>query len=293
MSDLNTTTTEEPLENKEEKRVERISVHSMLKSGAQFGHPTSDWHPKMARYLYGARNGVYIFNLDVTLKLWKRARQVIVDIVANGGSILMVGAKKQCKEILKEEAQKCGAFYVDHKWVAGTLTNFDTVRISVDKIDKFENLINDPNIKLTKKEKLLKSKEREKLLTQFGGIKDMTKLPSALFVVDIVKHRLAIEEARNLNIPVIALVDSNVDPDCIDYIIPVNDDATGSLKLFISNVADAVTEGKVIQESKREEKALQVDEKLRDENRPKVEKKGRRVVIEPVEGVSVNFEEKK
>jgi len=232
---------------KEEERRE-ITIQTMLESGAHFGHKTEYWNPKMAPYIHGYRNDVYIFNLERTLVLWQKARQVLVDTVANGGKILMVGPKKQCKEVLEREAKRCGAYYVSYKWVGGTLTNNSTIRASIKRMQDIRAFLEecdaeDSIISITKKEKLMQRRELEKLEQRFGGIENMRQLPDLIFIVDVVQYAQAVAEAKKLHVPVMGLVDTNADPDKIDYIIPANDDANGSLDLFICNVSDAILEG--------------------------------------------------
>ena len=236
-----------PEEKTEERR--QITIQTMLESGVHFGHKTSIWNPKMAPYIHGHRNDVYIFNLERTLLLWQRARQVIVDTIARGGTILMVGPKKQCREVLEREAKRCGAYYISHKWVGGTLTNNATIRASIRRMQEIRAFlekceVEGSEVKITKKEKLMQRRELIKLEKRFGGIEDMRVLPDLIFLVDVVRYDQAVREAKNLHIPIVGLVDSNADPDKIDYIIPANDDANGALELFICNIADAILEGK-------------------------------------------------
>lgn len=252
-----------------EKKVIPITVQSLLEAGAHFGHKTSNWNPSMAPYIYGSRNDVYIFNLERTLTLWQKAREQIVKVAEKGGTVLMAGAKKQCKEVLSREAVRCNSPYISHKWVAGILTNFNTVRVSIRKMKNLREFLErceEGGVTITKKEKLFKKRELEKLEKQFGGIENMNKRPDLIFIADINKHHIAIDEARNMHIPTVALVDSNANPDLVDYIIPANDDSNGSLELFITNVSDAILEGQELREQNlRSQKDVMTDEEMKAE----------------------------
>ena len=212
---LQSTSMEEVQENQsteEQEERREITVQTMLESGAHFGHKTAYWNPKMAPYLHGSRNGVYIFNLDRTFALWRKAREKIVDTVSNGGNILLVGPKKQCSEVLEREAKRCGSFYISHKWVGGLLTNFDTVRKSIKEMKKIRETLGlanseDSDVNFTKKEKLLMQEELDKLERKFGGIEDMTALPDMIFIVDIVRYKIVVDEARKLHIPIIGILE--------------------------------------------------------------------------------------
>jgi len=244
--------TESKVENAAIKEVKKITIQNLLCAGSHFGHKTDNWNPKMAPYLYGSRNDIYIFNLDRTLKLWQEAREILVNTAAKGDNILLVGAKKQCKEFLTKEAERCGAFYVSHKWVGGLLTNLGTVRRSIHKMKDIRSFLEKAEegtvIRVTKKEKLQRKRELLKLEKQFGGIEDMKVLPDLIFIIDVNRHHIAVNEAKTKHIPIIGLVDSNAKIENIDYIIPANDDSIGSLELFITNVADAILEGKELRE---------------------------------------------
>ncbi len=232
-----------------------ITIRSLMDAGAHYGHQTQRWNPKMLPFIYGARNGVHIINLDLTLKKWEIARKYIVDRVALGGNVLFVGTKQQAKDILKEEATRCGAFYVASRWLGGCLSNFQTMKNSIERMRKLENLLAEANmenskVRLHKKERLDISRQLEKLEANLGGIRNMKKVPDVLFVVDVVKEQIAIAEANRLHIPVVALVDTNADPGEVAFPIPSNDDAARALKLFISAAADAVLEGRAIYQSR-------------------------------------------
>ena len=222
-----------------------------MDAGAHYGHQTQRWNPKMLPYVYGARNGVHIINLDLTLRKWEIARKYIVDRVSLGGNVLIVGTKQQAKEIVKEEASRCGAFFVSSRWLGGCLSNFQTIKNSIERMRKLENLLAEANqenskVRLAKKERLDISRQLEKLEANLGGIRNMKKIPDVIFVIDIVKEEIAIAEATRLHIPVVALVDTNGDPGKVAFPIPSNDDASRTLKLFISALADALLEGRAI-----------------------------------------------
>ncbi len=231
-----------------------VTIKSLLDAGAHFGHQTQRWNPKMLPFIYTERNGIHILNLDVTLKLWQRARKYILDTASRGGTILIVSTKQQSREIVEREAKRCGAPYVTNRWLGGTLTNFETIKNSIDRMRKMEDYLTkserpDSEIKLNKKEKLMLSRRLKKLEDAIGGIRHMRKPPDLLFVVDIAKEEIAVAEARRLHIPIVALVDSNVDPTDIQFPIPSNDDASRTINLFVSAVADAIAEGKTAYEA--------------------------------------------
>lgn len=225
-----------------------VSIKALLDAGAHFGHQTERWNPKMLPFIFGERNGVHIINLDYTLRKWEIARKFILDRVSLGGTVLFVGTKHQSRDIISREAKRCGSFFVTSRWLGGTLTNFQTIKKSVDRMKKLEELLHaseqpETKVRLAKKEKLSISRQLEKLNANIGGIRNLKKSPDVLFVVDINKEDLAVAEARRLHIPVVALVDSNVNPDTVDFPIPSNDDATKTVELFCAAVADAVIEG--------------------------------------------------
>ncbi len=244
-----------------------VSMKDLLEAGVHFGHSKARWNPKMAPYLYGVRNGIHIIDLNKTLVLLEEAYNYVSDMVAQGAEVLFVGTKKQAKEIIKEEAERCGAFYVNERWVGGLLTNFQTVRKSLLKLEKLEKMEEEGIFEiLPKKEVRRLRKQKEKLEKLYGGIRSMTKLPDLIWVVDTVREQIAVLEARKLGIPVVAIADSNCDPDLIDWIIPGNDDAIKSIKLLTSKIADAVIEGKNRRESaeevevKKERRVVTVEE---------------------------------
>ena len=222
-----------------------ITMKELLEAGVHFGHQTKRWNPKMKPYIFGARNGIYIVDLQKTVKMFKTAYNFIVDTVASGKSVLFVGTKKQARESIYEEANRCEMFYVHNRWLGGMLTNFQTIKQSIDRLNYLNGIINDGSINMfPKKERLKLEKERVKLDNNLGGIRNMTSLPGAIFVVDPKNEAIAVREGRRLNIPIMAIVDTNCDPDEIDYIIPGNDDAIRAIRLVTSRVADACMEGK-------------------------------------------------
>jgi small subunit ribosomal protein S2 len=216
----------------------------MLQAGLHFGHQTRRWNPKMKPFIYGPRNGIYIINLDLTKRLFDKACEFVTNDVKKGGSVLFVGTKRQAQSIIAEEARRCGMFYVDHRWLGGMLTNFQTIKRSIDRLKAIESMQADGSInRFPKKEILLMEKERVKLERNVGGIKDMRSLPSVLFVVDPKKEAIAVSEAQKLGIAVVAIADTNCDPDGIDFIIPGNDDAIRSIRLISQQVADSILAG--------------------------------------------------
>jgi small subunit ribosomal protein S2 len=222
-----------------------VSMKLLLESGVHFGHQTNKWNPKMKPYIFGARNGIYIIDLQQTVEMFKTAYHFVADTVSADGELLIVGTKKQAQESIREEADRCGMPYVNYRWLGGMLTNFATIKKSIDRLNEIDELLNSDKINLFPKKEILKfQKEREKLVKVLGGIRRMRGFPSAVFVVDPKKESIAVHEARKLKIPVVAIVDTNCDPDEVDYIIPGNDDAIRAIKLFASKVADAVLEGK-------------------------------------------------
>jgi small subunit ribosomal protein S2 len=221
-----------------------VSMKQLLEAGVHFGHQTKRWNPKMKPYIYGARNGIYIIDLQKTVSLFKTAYDFIVDAVAQGGSVLFVGTKKQAQEAIKEETERCGMFYVNHRWLGGTMTNFVTIRLGIERLKYLERIKADGTIqRFPKKEIINLDREYVKLLRNLGGIKEMETLPKAVFVIDPRKEGIAILEARKLGIPLVSVVDTNCDPDEIDYIIPGNDDAIRAIRLITAKIADACLEG--------------------------------------------------
>ncbi|MEW6516784.1 MAG: 30S ribosomal protein S2 [candidate division FCPU426 bacterium] len=221
-----------------------ISMKQLLEAGVHFGHQTRRWNPKMERYIYGERNGIYIIDLQKTVKKLKEATRFVKDVAASGQKIIFVGTKKQAKDSIQEEASRCSMFFVNQRWLGGTLTNFQTIRKTITRMKALEAQLADGTLdNLPKKEKLLAVKELAKMQKTLSGIKDMEELPGAIFVVDTKKEHNAIAECRRLGIPIVAVVDTNCDPDEVDYIIPGNDDAIRAVRLISSLVAESALEG--------------------------------------------------
>ena len=221
-----------------------ISMKQLLEAGVHFGHQTRRWNPKMAEYIFTERNGIYIIDLQKTVKKVEEAYSFVRDVAENG-NILFVGTKKQAQEAICDEAKRVGMFYVNNRWLGGMLTNFKTIRRSIDRLYQLEKMENDGTFDLLPKKEVLKlRKEMEKLEKNFGGIKEMREMPAAMFVVDPRKERIAIAEAKRLGIPVVAIVDTNCDPEEVDYVIPGNDDAIRAVKLIVECIANAVLEAK-------------------------------------------------
>jgi len=239
-----------------------INMKQLLEAGVHFGHQTRRWNPKMKQYIFGARNGIHIIDLQKTVRLIRIAYDFIVRTVADGYPLLFVGTKKQGHESVVEESERCGMFYVVNRWLGGTLTNFQTIKKSIARLKDLEQMKEDGSInRYTKKEILKMDKELFKLERNLGGIKNMDELPGAVFVVDPKREKIAVQEARKLCIPVIAIADSNCDPDDIDFIIPGNDDAIRAIRLICSKVADAAIEGHALAEQRlREEDALRKEQ---------------------------------
>ena len=222
-----------------------VSMKQLLEAGVHFGHQTRRWNPKMARYIFTERNGIYIIDLQKTVKKLEEAYMFVRDVAANGDSVLFVGTKKQAGESIKEEAERAGAHYVNARWLGGMLTNFKTIRQRIQRLEQVRKMQEDGTFdRLPKKEVGKLELEIEKLEKYLGGIKTMNKLPGALFIVDPRKERIAVAEAKKLGIPIVAIVDTNCDPDEIDYVIPGNDDAIRAVKLIASTMADAIIEGR-------------------------------------------------
>ena len=222
-----------------------VSMKQLLEAGVHFGHQTRRWNPKMAAYIYTERNGIYIIDLQKTVKKLEEAYSFVRDLSANGQSILFVGTKKQAQDAIKEEASRCGMYWVNARWLGGMMTNFKTMRTRVDRLNQLKKMQEDGTFDMLPKKEVMKLLgEIEKLEKYLGGVVEMKKLPGALFVVDPRKERNAINEARKLNIPIVAIVDTNCDPDEIDYVIPGNDDAIRAIKLISSVMANAVQEGR-------------------------------------------------
>ena len=221
-----------------------IGLRALIDAGVHFGHQTKRWNPRMRPYIYGARNGIHIIDLDQTAELFKRAYAFVADAVGRGGHVLFVGTKRQAAEVVREEAVRSGQYFVTGRWLGGTLTNFRTMKSGIDRLRDIEQQVEDGSIdSLRKKEALAIRREGDKLEKYLGGIKMMSSLPSVLFVIDPHNEHIAVNEARKLHIPIVALTDTNCDPDLIDFVIPGNDDAIRSIKLIASRIADACIEG--------------------------------------------------
>lgn len=222
-----------------------VSMREMLEAGCHFGHQTRFWNPKMAQYIFGARNKIHIINLEKTVEKFEQAQKFVRELTARGGKVLFVDAKRGGREIIAEQAQRAGCCWVDQRWLGGTLTNFKTVKQTIKHLKEMEQVIAEGGLeKMSKKEALDFSREIEKLNKSIGGIKEMTSLPDALFVIDVGYHKIAIAEANKLGIPVIAVVDTNNSPDGVDYVIPGNDDSGKAVAIYASGIADAVLAGK-------------------------------------------------
>ena len=222
-----------------------VSMKSLLEAGVHFGHQTRRWNPKMATYIYTERNGIYIIDLQKTVKKLEEAYSFVRDMAAEGGNLLFVGTKKQAQDAIKEEAARCGGYYVNARWLGGMMTNFRTMRTRIDRLAQLRKMEADGTFAMLPKKEVIKHQgEIEKLEKYLGGVKEMKKLPAALFIVDPRKERNAIAEAKKLNIPIVAIVDTNCDPDEIDYVIPGNDDAIRAIRLIAGAMASAVIEGR-------------------------------------------------
>ena len=231
--------------NKEEKEMPVISMKQLLEAGVHFGHQTRKWNPKMAKYIFTSRNDIHIINLEDTSVLIDAAYDFIKDYASNGKTILFVGTKKQAQKAIEDEAKRCGMFYINSRWLGGTLTNFKTIRSRIERLNKLTQMEKLGEFDLLPKKEVIKLKaEMEKLEKNLGGIKEMTKLPDVLFVVDTKKEHIAVKEAKALNIPVVALIDTNCDPEPVDYVIPGNDDAIRAISLIVGAMANAVIEAR-------------------------------------------------
>ena len=230
-----------------------ISMKQLLEAGVHFGHQTRRWNPKMAQYIFTERNGIYIIDLQKTVRKIDEAYMFVRDLALEGKSILFVGTKKQAQESIEAEAKRCGMYFVNNRWLGGTLTNFRTIQTRIKRLNEIDAMEKNGQFELLPKKEVIKlMAEREKLEKNLGGIREMKKLPGAMFIVDPRKERIAVAEARQLHIPIVAIVDTNCDPDDIDYVIPGNDDAIRAVKLIAGKLADAVLEGKQGEQSEAE-----------------------------------------
>ena len=257
----------------------KITMKQLLEAGVHFGHQTKRWNPKMKPYIFGARNGIYIIDLQKTVRYFRTAYDFIKQVSENGDKVLFVGTKKQAQDSISEEALRAGQYFVNNRWLGGMMTNFTTIKKSIDRLKKIEVMATDGTFDLiTKKEGLQLERERIKLEKNLGGIKMMTKLPGAIFVIDPKKEAIAVCEARKLGIPVVAVVDTNCNPDDIDYIIPGNDDAIRALRLFASTMADACIEG-----AEARQATLRTDAEGADQSEAKTEAPVKAKTEAPVE----------
>jgi small subunit ribosomal protein S2 len=237
-----------------------ISMKQLLEAGVHFGHQTKRWNPKMKEYIFGERNGIYIIDLQKSLKLFKNAVQFISDLSAQGKSVLFLGTKRQAQEVIQEEAQRCGMYFVNQRWLGGLLTNFATIQKSIKRFRELEAMQSNGQYDLlSKKEVARLERERKKLEKNLSGIKEMTQLPDALFVIDTKKEVIAVQEARKLGIPIVGVADTNCDPDEIDYIIPGNDDALRAIRLIAGTIAQAFLDGRAVYEAQQKELAEQME----------------------------------
>src|SRR5687767_1527716 len=258
-----------------------IAIKDLLAAGVHFGHQTKRWNPKMKEYIFGERNGIYILDLNKTARKFRDAEEFVTNLAAEGKTVLFVGTKRQAQDVISEEAQRCGMFYVNQRWLGGLLTNFTTIQRSLGRLRDLEAMVTDGRYDtLPKKEIARNEKEKRKLLKNLEGIRHMSRLPDAIFVVDTRKEKIAVDEARKLKIPVIGIVDTNCDPDEVDYVIPGNDDALRSIRLFASKVSEAIVSGRQMRESRiAEEDAARAEEaaaadssaRLRNSVRPRRE----------------------
>jgi small subunit ribosomal protein S2 len=248
-------------------------MQELLEAGVHFGHQTKRWNPKMKEYIFGERNGIYIIDLGKTVKLFRQAEEFINNLAADGRTMLFVGTKRQAQDVVSEEAQRCGMFYVNQRWLGGLLTNFATIQRSLGRLRDLEAMVTDGRYEtLSKKEIARNEKEKRKLQKNLDGIRHMARLPDAIFIVDTKKEKIAVDEARKLKIPVIGIVDTNCDPDEVDFVIPGNDDALRAVRLFTSRIADAVLSGRGLRESATTEEAAEGDaDRQRAPRRPRPE----------------------
>jgi small subunit ribosomal protein S2 len=239
-------------------------MKELLEAGVHFGHQTRRWNPKMKPFIFGKRNGIHIVDLQKTLHHFEDAAEFIRDLAANGRNVLFVGTKRQAQDAIREEAERCGMFFMNHRWLGGTMTNFRTIRKSIQRFKEIEETLSNEDSHLTKKERIRLERQRRKMDRAFGGIKDMEDLPDALFVIDTVHEHISIKEANRLGIPVVAVVDTNSDPEEVDFPIPGNDDAIRAIRLFTSRIADNVLEGLNLADERfvGEEKAPSTGEEL-------------------------------
>lgn len=246
-----------------------IQMKELLEAGVHFGHQTRRWNPKMKPYIFGKRNGIHIVDLQKTLHHFDEAAEFVRDLAANGRNILFVGTKRQAQDAIREEAMRCGMFYVNHRWLGGTMTNFRTIRKSIDRFKEIEGTLANEEAHLTKKERIKLERQRRKMERALGGIKDMEDLPDVLFVIDTVHEHIAVREANRLGIPVVAVVDTNCDPEEVDFPIPGNDDAIRAIRLYLAAAADAIIHGRATAKTRQlgqgDDEYVEVDEAALEE----------------------------
>lgn len=271
----------------------KIGMREMLEAGAHFGHSTRRWNPKMAPYIFGPRNGIHIIDLQQTVPLFRNAYEFMRTTVSKGGKVLFVGTKKQAQEIVKDAAGDAHQFYVNYRWLGGMLTNFKTIKQSIERLRKLSEMSTDGTFeKLPKKEVVKLSRELEKLEKNLSGIKDMTKPPKAIVIIDPKKEHIAVKEAHNLNIPVVAMLDTNCDPDEVDYPIPANDDSIRSISLFVEKLAHACKEGDIAHQAELAERRQKVSDKEEEASKFKAQKKaGPKVEVVPKRAGEAESEE--
>lgn len=274
-------------------------MKELLEAGVHFGHQTRRWNPKMKKFIFGSRNGIHIVDLQKTLKLFKENASQLINFAAEGKEFLFVGTKKQAQEIVETEAKRCGVYYVNQRWLGGMLTNFATIRSSISRMEQYEKTLESKDSGLTKKERIQLDREYEKLNKILGGIKTMKKIPDVLVVIDTNKEHIAVKEANKLGIPVFAVVDTNCDPDFIDFAIPGNDDAIRSIGLFLNKFADCITEGQEIykqklvdQESDVSMKAMETA-KIQETDSEEMQGTSEAAIDEKAESLAEIYEEEK
>ena len=257
-----------------------VSMKQMLETGVHFGHQTRRWNPKMKPYIFGSRKGIHIIDLQQTVKLYQKAHDFVVDVVASGKNVLFVGTKRQAREVVRTEAERADMFHVTNRWLGGTLTNFQTIKGSIERLKNLEKMFEDGTVnRFLKKEVVMMQREVKKLNADLGGIKDMEDIPGVAFIIDPKKEDIAVKECRKLSIPIVAVVDTNCDPDMVDFVIPGNDDAIRAIKLFSGSIADACLEGK----ARSQERDAQDEAAMEESSEPSAETDDRKTGIEQQE----------
>lgn len=263
-----------------EDKMSSIGMKEMLEAGAHFGHQTQRWNPKMSRYIFGPRNGIHIIDLQQTVPLFRDAYEYMRNTTAKGGKVLFVGTKKQAQEVIKEAAVSANQFYINHRWLGGTLTNFKTIKQSIERMRKIREMAEDGTFaNLPKKEVTQLSRKLEKLEKNLNGIKDMAKLPKAILIIDPKNEHLAVAEAKSLNIPIVATLDTNCDPDEVNYPIPANDDSVRSISLFVEKLAHACKEGDMLYQEELAQRKQKVQEKELEKSKDESKKAGPKVEV--------------